>query len=94
MSNLRLNLLLVALLGLLAFFQYRLWFEAGGIVDMLKLKKNLAAEASETEALQKKNDVLLSQIKRLKTSQLEVESRAREELGMMKKGETFYQIVN
>lgn len=93
MKSLRLNLLALVLLMLLLFLQYRLWFESGGIRDMLRLRKSLATQAMQNEKLKKRNDELLFQIERLKNSQDTVESRARNELGMVKKGETFYQIV-
>lgn len=93
MSGLRLNIVAGILLAMLIFLQYRLWFESGGIHDMLKLKKNLALQAKENEQLKKQNEELLFQVKRLQNSQDAVESRARNELGMIKKGETFYQVV-
>jgi len=85
MSSLRLNLIAALLLGVLVFFQYRLWFQSGGIFDLFQLKKSLAVQTQENEVLKKNNDELLLQIQRLKSSQDEVETRARNELGMMKK---------
>lgn len=93
MSGLRLNLLAVSLLGILIFLQYRLWSETGGIRDMQHLKKVLALQTQENEKLKKRNDELLFQVERLQNSHDAVESRARNELGMIKKDETFYQIV-
>lgn len=45
-----------------------------------------------TQAISLRNDQLLFQIKRLKQTDA-AEARARNELGMIKKDETFYQIV-
>lgn len=90
---LRFNLLFFILLVLLIFVQYRLWFEADGIYDMLQLKKTLTAQIEENKNLKKRNDALLFQIKRLQNDQGATEARARNELGMIKKDETFYQIV-
>lgn len=84
-------LLLVVLLGLL---QYHLWFESGGILDMLHLKKQLATEAKQNELLVKRNQALLQQVQHLQKNNDVIESRARRELGMIKKGETFYQVVH
>jgi cell division protein FtsB len=81
------------LIGLLAFLQYRLWFQPGGIKDMVKLNEVLAEQESKNDKLKKQNDELAFQIRRLQTSQDATESRARSELGMVKKDETFYQIV-
>lgn len=93
MTRWRLNLFIVVLLGALAFLQYRLWFESGGILDMLKMKTLLAQQTDETDKLKKRNEELLFQVQRLQNSKDASESRARNELGMIKKDETFYQIV-
>jgi cell division protein FtsB len=89
----RINLLTIVLLFALTIFQYRLWFESGGVRDLLKLKKTLALQETENMKLQKRNNELMFQIDRLKHSQDAEEARARNELGMIKKGETFYQVV-
>jgi len=93
MPGLRLNLLAGFLLIVLAFLQYRLWFESGGIHDMVMLRKTLALQERENAKLKKLNESLLFQVQRLQNSQDAVESRARNELGMVKKDEIFYQIV-
>lgn len=93
MSRLKLYLLGAILFGALVLLQYRLWLESGGIRDMMKMKETLAQQAIENDKLKKHNDELLFQIQRLQYSKDAAESRARNELGMIKKDETFYQIV-
>lgn len=93
MKFLRANLLPILLLGILIFLQYRLWFDSGGIMSMLQLKKQLAKEQLENEKLKKRNQQVLLQVQRLQKNQDAIESRARQELGMIKKGEIFYQVV-
>lgn len=93
MSALRLNILVGALCAVLIFLQYRLWFESDGIIDMLRLKKSLAAQTRENERLKKMNEDLMFQVQSLQNGKDASESRARNELGMIKKDETFYQIV-
>ncbi len=83
----------IILLIMLACLQYRLWFEAGGIFDMLHLKKRLVAETTQNDILKKRNQALLLEVQHLQKNQDAVEMRARQELGMIKKGETFYQVV-
>lgn len=92
-SFLRFNILAILLLALLIFFQYRLWFESGGIYDMLQLKKLLMTQMNENKELKRRNEELLFQIRRFQNDQGATEARARNELGMIKKDETFYQIV-
>jgi cell division protein FtsB len=89
----QLKLAPILLVILFLFLQYRLWFEPGGILDMVRLKKHLAKEVQENEQLKKRNDVLMHQVIYLQKNQDAIESRARQELGMIKKGETFYQTV-
>jgi len=93
MPSLRTSAIYLIMAVALVFLQYRLWFEEGGIRDMMKLKEMLAAQTSENLALKKRNDELIYQIQHIQKSQDAAESRARSELGMIKKGETFYQVV-
>lgn len=90
----KVNVWPVILLGLLIFLQLRLWFQPGGIVDMMRLKKQLAIELQTNDNLRKRNQALLLQVKGIQKNQDAIETRARQELGMIKKGETFYQVVN
>lgn len=94
MSTRRLKLLPVLLVILLIFLQYCLWFESGGIIDMMRAKKKLAIEAQQNEKLKVRNKALLEQVQRLHKNNEALESRARHELGMVKNGETFYQVVH
>ena len=93
MQSRQLKLLPIFLVLLLIFLQYCLWFESGGIVDMMRLKKRLAIEAQQNEMLKQRNKGLLEQVQHLQKSNDALESRARHELGMVKNGETFYQVV-
>lgn len=85
--------IIAVLIVSLGFLQYRLWFKAGGVQDMVELKTILIQQLSENEKLKKRNEELMLQIQRLRNSQDTMESRARNELGMVKKNEIFYQIV-
>jgi len=93
MSYLRTGAIAVFMAAVFLFLQYRLWFEGGGIGDLVKLKKMIAVQMGENDKLKKRNDDLLFQIQRIQNSQDAAEARARSELGMVKKGETFYQVV-
>lgn len=92
-----LSLRYLAIVGLLLMFfiflQYRLWWESGGLKDFFVIKKDLQVIQANNLRLKQRNDALLFQIERLRNSQDAIEARARNELGMIKKDETFYQIV-
>jgi len=87
------RLVTVLILIVLIFFQYRLWFEPQGIRDMVHMKKQLSHQLQDNAQLKKRNELLLKQVQQLQNNQVAVESRARNELGMIKKGETYYQVV-
>ncbi|HEX4044794.1 MAG TPA: septum formation initiator family protein [Gammaproteobacteria bacterium] len=90
----RINKVLISLLVILLFFlQYCLWFAKDGIRDLLRVKQVLAQQSAENDQLKQTNEELVFQIQRLQRSEDAVETRARDELGMIKKGETFYQVV-
>lgn len=87
----------IILAGIFACFlglQYRLWFQADGIRDMYKLKENVRLQQAANAALKQQNAELAFNIARGKESKEGMEARARKELGMIKQGETFYQIVH
>ena len=86
--------LLVVLIAVFFFLQYELWFSSGGIVSALKHRHALALQQQKVKQAQQKNHQLASNIHDLKNGQQAVEGEARRELGMVKKGEVFYQIVN
>lgn len=87
------KLLIIALVILLALLQYRLWLGHGGVRNVMQLQKQVAVQQAKNKQLKQRNDMLLAEVKQLKSGQQAVEQRARSELGMVKKGETFYQIV-
>ncbi len=89
----RFYLLLSVLFGIFLFLQYHLFFESGGIRDVFRLKHVLAQQAKVSEKLKTQNEELVFQVKRMQNSHEATESRARHELGMIKKDEMFYQIV-
>ena len=85
--------LLFFLIGVFIFLQYELWYSKGGIVSALKHKQALAAQAKKLAQTNQRNKHLEANIHELKNGQQAVEGEARKELGMVKKGEVFYQVV-
>ena len=57
------------------------------------MKSRTAAQREENERLAKRNAALAADVQDLKEGREGVEERARAELGMVKPGETFYQVV-
>lgn len=87
------RILLAILVFLLLSLQYRLWFGEGSIVSVAKLNDQVQQQIALNKQLQQRNNVLIAEVKDLKSGHDAVEERARNDLGMIKKDETFYQIV-
>jgi cell division protein FtsB len=86
--------ILIAILSiLLALLQYRLWFCQGSVKTVVVLKKQVAVQQAQNTQLKDRNQVLLAEVQDLQKGHQAVEERARSELGMIKKGEIFYQVV-
>jgi len=89
-----LSVLVLALLALLAFLQYRLWWAGGGSGgSVAALQAQVDGQTRENQGLQQRNDALAAEVEDLKSGEAAVEERARSELGMIKPGETFYRVV-
>jgi cell division protein FtsB len=82
-----------AMLVLLAALQYPLWFGHGGMAEYLQLRRAIATQQVENERLRERAVTLAAEVADLKHGLSAVEERARAELGMIRRGETFYQIV-
>jgi cell division protein FtsB len=81
------------LLVLLIALQIKLWTGHGGLGDMWRLERNVAAQKAENARLKARNEALSAEVKDLKEGDEAVEERARSELGLVKPGEVFYQVV-
>jgi len=88
-----LALCLVLLLAL-AWLQYRLWFADGSVRHTSELQQQLAAQLAANEELQNRSDRLLIEIASLKQGPGQIEARAREDLGLVKEGETFFRFFD
>ncbi|CAA0123640.1 Cell division protein FtsB [Halioglobus japonicus] len=85
--------LLLTLLLLLGVMQYRLWFAEGSFAERHRLQIQVEEQTRINEELQARNAVLEREVLELQTGKKGVEQRAREQLGLVREGEMFYQIV-
>jgi cell division protein FtsB len=85
--------LLLALVLLLTWLQYKFWFGAGSSSEVVALESQVIVQKRENAGLQERNDALAAEVEDLKSGEAAVEERARSELGMIKPGETFYRVV-
>lgn len=88
------KIVIAVLLILLAALQVRLWLGSGGMSEMRRLEAALEAQREENARLEARNNRLAAEVHDLKEGLEAVEERARTELGMIGKDETYYQLVD
>jgi cell division protein FtsB len=81
------------LIFLLAMLQFRLWVGEGSVAEVRELKRQIAAQQLELEQLQQRNEALRAEVQSLKEDDAAIEARARRELGMIREGETYFQLI-
>ncbi len=81
------------LILLFALLQYDLWVGEGSLASAWHLKKSVSAQQKQNDILKERNAALGAEVVDLKQGQDAIEERARNELGMIKDGETFIQVV-
>ncbi len=84
---------LLGLVLLLGWLQYRLWFGTGSVGDVTVLEAQVEHQRRENGGLGERNEALAAEVRDLKEGVAAAEERARSELGMIKPGETFYRVV-
>jgi cell division protein FtsB len=90
MPNRWILIVLIVLLGLL---QVRLWFGKNSIADYNVMKSEVETLQKQNANLKQRNSLLKADISDLQLGLESIEERARNELGLIKEGETFYRIL-
>ena len=81
------------LLFLLLILQYTLWFGNGGLLRVWQISGMVTAHERENARLLERNQALEAEVMDLKEGIAAIEERARSDLGMIKQGETFFQVI-
>ena len=81
------------LAGLLVALQYPLWIGKGSWMRVWELDRQLLAQKDTNARAKSRNEALDAEVRDLKQGHEALEERARYELGMIRKDETFYQVV-
>lgn len=81
------------LLVLLILLQYRLWTGNGSLPHVQHLEQSRQAQQEENNRLQERNRSLSAEVLDLKQGLEAIEERARAEMGMVKPGESFIQLI-
>jgi cell division protein FtsB len=81
------------LVALLLLIQYPLWLGKGGWLRAWEIDRQVEAQKAKNGQLEIRNDALAAEVKDLKQGTEAIEERARQELGMLRPDEIFFQYV-
>src|SRR5678816_1977100 len=82
-----------ALFAVVLGLQYRLWLSGDGVREVARLSGAVDRQKAENEQLVARNEQMVAEVSDLKAGMAAIEERARSELGMIGRNETFYQVV-
>jgi cell division protein FtsB len=84
-------MLVLAIAGLA--MQGQLWLSDSGFRKTRDLREAVDTQQAENDSLRLRNAALEAEVLNLKTGRAAAEERARTDLGMIGRSETFYQVV-
>ncbi len=82
------------LILLFVWLQYELWIDKDGVRKLHDLKQRVEAQKNTNQEIYQRNKVLAAEVEDLKSGQDAIEERARKDLGMIREGEVFFQIID
>ena len=87
------KILIAVLLLVLIGLQYKLWFGDGSLSEVVQLTRELEIQKDKLQELEERNLILEAQVLDLQNGLDAFEEKARNDLGMIKQGETFIQLI-
>ena len=87
------NKIIIVLVVLVLALQVRLWVGEGGVREVMSLQREVRRLEQEIERMTQRNQALRAEVDNLKSGLDAIEERARSELGMLREGETFFQVI-
>ncbi len=87
------KILLAVLILVLIGLQYKLWFGDGSLSEVVQLSRELEIQKERLRELEERNRILEAQVLDLQNGLDAFEEKARNDLGMIKQGETFIQLI-
>jgi cell division protein FtsB len=87
------KILLAVLIVILFGLQYKLWFGDGSLSEVVQLSRELEIQKQRLRELEERNKILEAQVLDLQNGLDAFEEKARNDLGMIKEGETFIQLI-
>jgi cell division protein FtsB len=83
------SVLILVFIGL----QYKLWFGDGSLSEVVQLSRELEIQKAKLQEIEERNRILEAQVLDLQNGLDAFEEKARNDLGMIKQGETFIQLI-
>ncbi len=87
------KILVGMLIVLLIVLQYKLWFGESGFQQVRRYEQRIKVVNEALDEVESRNSALQAQVDDLKNNLAAIEERARRDLGMIQKNETFFQII-
>lgn len=87
------KLFILFLVTVFVFLQYQLWINRDGVRKLVHLSDRIEDQTEKNQQLYERNEVLAAEVEDLKSGFDAIEERARMELGMIREGETFFQVI-
>ena len=91
--GLKVKLVLALFIIMFIFLQFTLWTGKQNVIDLYRLNRQVENLRHENQEFELRNDQLHKDVIDIKSHLGAIESQARFELGLIKPGETYYQIV-
>lgn len=91
MSRTKVLILVFSVLSIFLFF--RLWMGSGSFPRIWDMEKQIEVLEKSNADKQEQNRKLTAEIEEFRNGDDAVEERARSDFGMVKRGETFYQVI-
>lgn len=87
------RLLTLALIATIVALQSPLWFGKRGWLEVHALETRVDGQRASNDELRRRNAALDAEVRDLKEGYAAIEERARSELGMIRRDEVFFQIL-
>ncbi len=87
------RVVILILFVVLILLQFKLWLGEGGFTEVARLETRVESQRQQNDDLLQRNAELQAEVEDLRDRLEAVEERARNELGLIKPDEQFYQVV-
>lgn len=87
------RIIILILFVILVMLQFKLWLGEGGVREVARLEERVETQQLRNDELLQRNERLQAEVEDLRDRLDAVEERARNELGLIKPAEEFYQVV-